>query len=174
MNHCISNTTVISNFSLVDRLDLLESLFTIVYITPEVQEEVIRGLQEGYNFLKNTLNQIKVRSGWLRLVNFETDSEQESYYQFCNKLHTGEASCLAIAKHRNWLLLTDDYAARKIAKINHIEISGTLGVLVSSVKRQIIEVGKADDLLAKMIRGNYRSPFANISEFIKQLSTDKS
>lgn len=61
MNQCISNTTVISNFSLVDRLDLLESLFTVVYVTPEVQEEVITGFQEGYNFLKNTLNQITLK-----------------------------------------------------------------------------------------------------------------
>jgi len=169
VNQCISNTTVISNFSLVDRLDLLKSLFTFVYVTPEVQEEVIRGFQEGYSFLKNALNQIKVRSGWLRLVNFETESEQESYYQFCNKLHTGEASCLAIAKYRNWLLLTDDYAARKIAKSNHIEISGTIGVLLSSVRQQIIDISNADELLTKMIAGNYRSPFKSISEFLKLL-----
>ena len=169
---CVSNTTVISNFSLIGRLDILEDLFPVLYITPQVREEIIRGLQEGYQFLEAALPHIKISSGWLRLVDFETETEQESYYQFCKKLHSGEASCLAIAKHRNWLLLTDDQAARKLAKSNHVELSGTIGILILAVKHKIISVAEADNSLIGMVKGNYRSPVASISEFIKSINEE--
>ncbi|OGC02499.1 hypothetical protein A2V82_02050 [candidate division KSB1 bacterium RBG_16_48_16] len=172
VKECIANTTVISNFSFVGGLEVLEKLFSVVYITPEVREEIIRGLQEGYPFLESALKQIKISRGWLRLVAFETEEEQANYYQFCIKLHSGEASCLAIAKNRNWLLLTDDQAARKLAKSSRMELSGTIGILALAAKQEIISVAEADDLLAGMVKGNYRSPVASISELLESLGEE--
>jgi hypothetical protein len=46
----VIDNTVLTNFCLVDRLDILRRLFGKVYVTHEVREEVIRGLDEGYTF----------------------------------------------------------------------------------------------------------------------------
>ena len=45
------NNTTLSNLSRVDCLDVLRRLFGKVYITHEVREEVLRGIDEGYAFL---------------------------------------------------------------------------------------------------------------------------
>lgn len=172
MKECIANTTVISNFALVNRLDILEKTFSIVFITPEVREEIRRGFHEGYRFLEAAVSHIKISSGKLRVVNFDHEKEQEDFYEFCVKLHVGEASCLAIAKNRNWLFLTDDMAARKLAKSINVDLSGTIGVLVLAVKQKVISVDESDYLLKEMIRGNYRSPVSSISEFIKFLNNE--
>ncbi|HRG73463.1 MAG TPA: hypothetical protein PLX69_02785 [Leptospiraceae bacterium] len=54
----ISNTTVISNFSEINRVDLLENLFNEIFITSSVYEEIVAGIEIGYDFYKNLLNQI--------------------------------------------------------------------------------------------------------------------
>ena len=44
------------------------------------------------------------------------------------QLHAGEASCLAIARQRNWLLLTDDKAARRHAAELKVAVFGLIAV----------------------------------------------
>ena len=46
----LANTTVLSNFAAVDRLDLIRQLHRRLYISNEVYEEVLDGLDEGYDF----------------------------------------------------------------------------------------------------------------------------
>lgn len=46
----IANTTVISNFASVGRLDLLQALLGEVFISSGVYDEIQNGLQEGHDF----------------------------------------------------------------------------------------------------------------------------
>ena len=46
----IANTTVISNFASIDRLELLHHLYTTLYISTEVYAEIQQGAFEGYGF----------------------------------------------------------------------------------------------------------------------------
>jgi len=46
----IANTTIISNFAAVGRLDILRDLLGQVYITTDVYAEIQDGLIEGYDF----------------------------------------------------------------------------------------------------------------------------
>ena len=47
----IANTTIISNYCSVDRLDILKAVLSQVYIPTEVYAEIQDGLAEGYSFL---------------------------------------------------------------------------------------------------------------------------
>ena len=47
----VIDNTVLSNFCRIGRLEILNALFGKVYVTYEVREEVLRGLEEGYGFL---------------------------------------------------------------------------------------------------------------------------
>jgi predicted nucleic acid-binding protein len=110
----IANTTVISNFAGINQLDLLRRLFGSLYISTEVYEEIQVGIEEGYQFYTG-IDQMTypfVHDGRIRLTSMAEDVELGSYGELPSRLHWGEASCLVVARHRGWLLLTDDRAAR--------------------------------------------------------------
>lgn len=165
MNY-ITNTTVLSNFSLIKRLDILKSIFSLIWVTTEVREELVKGYQEGYEFLAVAWQEIKIDEGWLRLIHFNRQEELDTFFKLTTKLHSGEASGLSIAYNRKWLFLTDDMDARKLAKSMQVEVAGTIGILVLAVEQQIITIEIADKLLNRMIQGNYRSPISSISDLL--------
>jgi hypothetical protein len=59
----VVDNTVLTNFSLVDRLDILRRLFGKVHVTYEVREEVLRGLGEGYRFMSRAEAEIGLAQG---------------------------------------------------------------------------------------------------------------
>ena len=72
----VVNNTVLTNLCLVDRLDILRALFGKVYVTHEVREEVLRGLDEGHRFMSQAEREIGVGAdAWLELVGFDTPAE---------------------------------------------------------------------------------------------------
>ena len=170
MKKILINSTVLSNFSAVNSLPLLQELYQVVYVAQAVYEETQDGLEEGYHFLAGINEFIHPfhTNGWLHLVNLEGETELTLYQQMPPKLHRGEAVSLAIAKHRQWGFLTDDQAARKHGNSMGVKISGTLGVLILSVKRGLISHPQANTLLSKMIvLARYRSPVSSLDNFLK-------
>ena len=165
----VVNNTVVSNFAYVDRMDLLQLLFGKVYLTPEVHEEVARGIASGHTFLTHAQQEIGPEdSHWLQLTTYQNQAEFDLYLSLCEQLDFGEASCLAIAKPRGWLFLTDDRAARRLASTLNVDVSGTLGVLKLAIEGDLLELSDGNDLLQQMIRGRYRSPIDDLSEIIEQ------
>lgn len=65
------------------------------------------------------------RSGVLKTVRPETDAEFEDYVSFAMEIDDGEAQAIAIAKHRNFILLTDDRRAAKFAARSDIAVRTT-------------------------------------------------
>lgn len=161
----VVNNTVLSNFSLVGRLDILRELFGKVYVTHEVREELLRGIEEGYAFLERAEAEIKVgEDAWLELVGFDKPGEEESFREYARKLGYGEASCLALARHRGWLVLTDDRAARKTLRQEGLEVTGTLGILKLAVESGLLTLEEGNALLQWMIRGGYHSPYEDLED----------
>lgn len=164
----IANTTVLSNFAAIGKIDLLRQLFTHLYLPTEVYDEIRNGLDEGYQFYASIPNLIYPPNphGWLRLTSFANNAELQELTTLPVSLHAGESACLAIARHRGWLLLTDDTAARKAAEQRGIAFSGTIGSLVIAVERQVCAMDTADEYLAKMIAAGYRSPYHSLSSLL--------
>jgi predicted nucleic acid-binding protein len=160
------NTTVLSNFAAVGRLDLLRSLFRIVYIAQAVFEEVQAGLDEGYTFYAGleTESHPFCEDGWLRLITLEGEEELNLFQSLPRKLHRGEAMSLAIAKHRGWRFLTDDHAARSKADELGVRKAGTLAVLVQAVDRSLVTLEEGNSLLRAMVTFNYQSPVTDLTE----------
>jgi predicted nucleic acid-binding protein len=156
----ISNTTVISNFASINQLDLLRRLFGALYISTEVYEEIRIGLEEGYQFYAGIDQMIHpfVHDGWMRLTSMADQAEIALYGELPSRLHRGEASCLVIARHRGWMLLTDDRAARDEGNHLGIMVSGSVGCLVLAVERGLWTLEQAHVWLGEMIRQGYRSP----------------
>lgn len=164
----ISNTTVLSNFAAIDALDKLRELYEEVYLSTEVYQEIMRGLEEGYLFysgIEKVLHPV-CEGGWLRLTSLGNDKEIELFSNMPGRLHAGEASCLAIAQHRGWLLLTDDKAARRHAENRKVPVSGTLGCLVLGIERGLWKPDQANQWLEGIIATGFHSPVRDLSALV--------
>lgn len=164
----IVNTTIISNFAAVGRLDVLRNLLGQLFITNEVYAEIQDGLAEGYAFYAGIELHMSpfTANGWLHLTSLQDDEEFRMLNNMPAGLHRREASCLAVAVRRGMAFLTDDARARAAAHGLHIAVSGTLGVLVSAVKQILLTLETADSLLNQMIQAGYRSPHVTLVELL--------
>lgn len=165
----IANTTVISNFAGIGQLELLRRLYGEIYISTEVYEEIRAGLEEGYRFYAGIEQLIYpfTEHGWIRLTSPAHEEELRLLGTMPPRLHPGEASSIVIAKHRGWVLLTDDQEARKEAARLGIRLSGSVGCLVLSVERGLCSLEQANTWLGEMIRQGYRSPVTDLTPLIQ-------
>jgi len=165
----IANTTVISNFASIDHIDLLRQLYRVLYISTEVYGEIQVGIEEGYRFYSGIEQLIYpfVESGWIRLTSMADEQELRFFGELPSRLHLGEASCLAIAQQRGWILLTDDKAAREEAARRRVPISGSVGCLVLAVERGLCTLEQANFWLSEMVRLGYRSPVTDLASLLK-------
>lgn len=166
----LANTTVITNFARIGELDLLRQLYTTLFISTQVYEEIQAGLDEGYQFFQGIEQNIfpLMPSGWIHLTSLTDAEELHLFGQLPSRLHRGEASCLAIARQRDWLFLTDDQAARREAIRLGIRLSSSIGCLVLAVERSLVTLEQGNTSLANMIRQGARSPVTDLRPLIKQ------
>jgi len=149
------NNTVLSNFAIVGRINLLQQAVagkagTTQQVLAEYQRGVEFGLLPPVNF------------DWLPVLMMD-EQEQQTFELLRQRLGTGEASCLAIAYHRGLWVATDDRDARRYALQMNIALSGTIGILVGLVRAKVISLEEANALLSEMIRHGYRSPVTDLS-----------
>ena len=148
------DTTVLSNFAHIERLDLLRLALPDAMTTPHVVAEFKRGLASGHLPTCDC--------GWLEVVEL-TVSEEANLAHVRMVLDDGEASCIAVALEREASLFTDDLDARRYAQCHGICVSGTLGVLSLLVEGGHLTVAEADDCLERMITHGYRSPVRSLA-----------
>ncbi|MGC9393784.1 MAG: hypothetical protein ACP5J4_02905 [Anaerolineae bacterium] len=165
----ISNTTVISNFAAIGQLEVLHALYGRVFISTDVYAEIQEGVDEGYAFYDKVVNTIAPpnAAGWIHLTGLQTEVELRYLGTLPRRLHKGEASCLAIAKARHWLLLTDDMAARQEARRLKIKLSGSLGSLVIAIEREFCTLDMANTWLLDMLQQGYRSPVTDLTPLVQ-------
>ena len=155
----IADNTVLSNFALIRREDILAKLFKdMLFTTEEVVEELKRGEQ------RNVLP--KRDWQWIRVLKIESSQEKILFRLFAESLGKGESSCLSIAISRELKVLTDDEDARKLAHRRGVPISGTIGVLVEAVREGLLFIEEGNTMLSDMIEKGYFSPFEILNELI--------
>jgi predicted nucleic acid-binding protein len=156
MPAAVLDTTVLSNFAHIRRPDLLHlALGADVYTTPMVLVELRTGEALG----------LVPRCNWrrLQLVTL-SEEEQRLADSFGAQLDAGESACLAVAKKRAWVFLTDDFAARRLAQSEDVTVSGTIGVLRQLVVARRLTIDEADSYLAVMLSHGYRAPIRSLRE----------
>jgi predicted nucleic acid-binding protein len=165
----ISNTTVISNFASIGQLAILRQLFGTLAISTEVYHEIQIGLEEGYRFYEG-IDEVMTpfsNDGWIELMSMMAEQEIRFFHDMPDGLHSGESSSLAIARHRNWLVLTDDRSARQEAMRQGIMVSGSIGCLVLAVERGLYSLSQANTWLDQMIKQGYHAPITDLTPLIK-------
>lgn len=152
------DNTVLSNFSTVERPDLVQlALGETAATVEEAYAELQAGIQLG--------RLPPCDWSWLPVLSL-SESERVTYERLRERLNAGEAACLALATGRECRVFTDDRDAREIAADMQIPISGTLGLLVRLVDQGFLSLQEADDLLGRMIAAGYHSPVTRLAEIM--------
>lgn len=102
----------------IDRLDILPSLFGEVWLPPAVSQEFDRALS------------------WLQVV---VPKDQGMVAALKLSIDDGEAEAIALAYEYQCRLIVDDLQARKVAQRLGLQITGTVGILITAKKRGMID-----------------------------------
>ena len=152
------DNTVLSNFSIVQRPDLVRAAFVEKAGTTE---QAFKEMQDGVEIGKVPA----CDWDWLVRVTL-TPLEQVQFETFHEYLGEGEASCLAVARERGYRLATDDKDARRLARQLGIPLTGTIGILAILVKQGSIPLVEGDRFLHEMVAAGYRSPLATLEDVL--------
>lgn len=152
------DNTILTNFALVNRVDLVFKLWgTNCTTTTAVMTEYQTGVTSG----------LLPANAWIRLIPLMLDETETRFAtSLPPRLGAGERTCIAVAVHRKALFVSDDRDARLAAKKNGIPVTGTLGVLASCVHEGYISLSEGNFLLTQMIKFGYRSPFASLDSLV--------
>ena len=150
----ILDNTVLSNFALVKRPDLVNSFWPgLACTTPTALGEYLSA-SDKIAFPVEYWSELPV----LEL----SEQEEQLARQFSARLGAGERSCIAVAILRQGLFVSDDLDARRIARDRNVLLSGTLGILIGCVQRNLLTMAQANRLLGIMIAAGYRSPVSEL------------
>ena len=119
----ISNTSPVLYLHQVGRLDLLWKLYGQVQIPQAVEAEIRAGTQQG--IVVPDVSTLE----WLHVHPLP----DRTLLPVVTDLGSGEAEAIALAvAHPGSLLILDDNLGRRIAHLNRVVYTGTLGVLVKA------------------------------------------
>jgi predicted nucleic acid-binding protein len=144
----IADTSCLIVLSKIKLLHALQALYSEVIITPEVANEFGEALPE-----------------WL--VVKEAKPENILIFQNYN-LGAGEITSLALAiELNNIAIILDDEKAKKIARSYHLNVTGTLGIIIKAKENGIIE--NVADALTQIKNTNFHLP-SSLEHLILQLA----
>jgi predicted nucleic acid-binding protein len=155
MTEAVVDNTVLSNFAHIQQPTLLATAFD----QPVTVRAVIDELEVGVRNARIP----SVDWSWLPVIEL-TDDERVTAERLNQTLGRGEAECIALAKSRQWIVLTDDRDARRAAQEVNLIVSGTLGALMNLVRGTALSLIEADEFLTTMKQRGYRCPVNSLSE----------
>lgn len=119
----VANTSPLLYLNAIGHLDILPRLYGSIVIPPAVQAELESGRGRGL-----AVPDIEVLS-WLQVKSVRSRELLPAIVD----LGPGEAEVLALGiEHPGSLLILDDQLARRVAALNRLPYTGTLGALVKA------------------------------------------
>lgn len=123
----VSDTSPITNLIHLEKLELLEKLFSEIIIPTKVYEEL-----SVYENQKMILDATQ----WIKIMSVSDTSKVDLLKQ---ELDAGEAEAIVLANELNCdLLLIDERKGREVAQNKNLRITGLLGVLIQAKKRRLV------------------------------------
>ena len=150
----VLDNTVLSNFALVHRIDLLQYFASEELVTTDAAwRELEVGMESGR----------VPRADWSWLAVLSLQGEEQTFaLTGLTGLGAGEAACIALAYSRHYRFVTDDRLARRAARRLGVPITGTLGLLTALVDEQVLSRTECDETLRQMIEQGYRCPVEHL------------
>ena len=89
-----------------------------------------------------------ISAGLLKECRLDGDIEIEAFVEFAAQVDDGEASCLAIARSRGWVIATDDRKATRLAAEAGVAVVTTPELLQTWAEA----TGPGDEILAEVLQ----------------------
>ncbi|MBD2568007.1 hypothetical protein [Anabaena lutea] len=129
-SHVLLDACCIFNFCASGQfLAILKSLPAEIVVTTVVQERELNTLQKLQEEENDAVLEFEeaIQTGLLKVVDFESEAEEESFVNYAAVLDDGESASCAIAFHRGWAIATDDKGAIKFIQRTapHIQVIST-------------------------------------------------
>ena len=160
----ISDSSPLILLSKLKRIELLRELYEEVWIPEEVYKEVVvKGKDEGYSDAYEVERNIKefIRVKELDEKHFKRAEEIKS------GLGSGESEALMLAlQEEAEILLADDMEVRKMSKNKGISCRSTLGILLESLKEDIITLESYEECIEDLSNFSWISPEV-VSKYLK-------
>jgi predicted nucleic acid-binding protein len=152
----ICNTSPLLYLHMVGQLELLPQLYGQVLIPPAVQAELEAGAQRGVSV------PVVEALSWLQV----TPLASHALLPLATDLGRGEAEVIGLGlEGPNCRLILDDELARRIARLNGLRFTGTMGVILRAKQRGLLDAVKpvvlalrnaglwlSDSLVAEVLR----------------------
>lgn len=155
------DASVLINFLIIDRIDLLAALPGVEFVIPEqVAAEVNRPAQAQ-------ILQDGIQSGHVRMVGTETPAELSEMGRLRQRVGHGEAACVALAASRGFLIACDErgpFLRMAEERLGRGRIVTTPGLMVLAIRAGLITVEQADEMKVALARHRFRMPFGSFRE----------
>lgn len=152
----VSDATPLIYLAKIGKLHLLKEIFNQIQIPPEVKKETVdRGKEKGYPDaipIEQALN-----DGWILTDTLTEDSlkTSEALTQVTG-IDIGEAQTITLAKQKKERqVLIDQANARETAKRLNLTPKGTIYIIITAAKRQLLTKKEAKQTLDNLIDANF-------------------
>ncbi len=144
----VADTSVLINFLVVGRMDLIARYARRVLVTDHVGAEITSTYPDQRQHYEDAL-----AAGAVEELRVDSDAELALFGRLATpgRLGTGECSAIAVAVLRRHALAIDDRRATREAKVLDpaLEVLGTQSVMVEMLRQGLIAVADADVLLTE-------------------------
>jgi len=162
----------ISSFAWVNRLDILEGLYSKRMI---ILEEVMEELRRVPHLVSRV--EISIRNGHIRSETMFADSPealQLARFLETGRYGTGEASCMAYLTQHDGILGSNNLADVKAFCIqNKKRLLTTADVIYQAYEASHLSLDEADQVWADMLSKRRKLPASSFSEYVASQKRDK-
>jgi predicted nucleic acid-binding protein len=142
----VSDADVIIHFSKLEKLSLLQALYTEVAVPEYVKSEILN---------KDNIDIRKALRSFLKV--FKTSEDRAKDIAQKHGIHIGEAHVKELGeKLKASLFLSNEKKVRRAAKEEGFIVAGTIGVILRAANKEIIDKSEAITLLEKMQSHEFR------------------
>lgn len=134
----VSDTSPLCYLTLIGEIDVLPKLFEQILITESVLSELLH--QDAPEAVRTWASSLP---NWIA-----ANADPSLPISGLEKLQAGERTAILLAESKNaGMLLIDEKAARQIAVLRGLKITGTLGILGEAASRSLVQFNNAIDRL---------------------------
>lgn len=165
----VSDSTPLIYLTKLGNLPLLRKLFDEVRVPNEVMAEIMRG--KGLGFEDAAVVEEAKQEGWIKTVALGGDQKRE-LLKLCRTfvdISRADAAALVLAKSLRATICVDDSRAVKVAEVLGLKHIGTLGVILLSVKRKLLDKKRAEQTVLSLPERGFYVDAGLLSEFLKRL-----
>ncbi len=145
----VSNSTPLIALSKLHKLKILKDLYGRIYITELTRYEVV---EEGIRLGREDAKRVaEACERWINVSEPKGNAEELSVR---HRIHLGEAMCILLAKEiDSKLVLLDERDGRRAARVEGLEVKGTIGLIADAVRTGALKKEDALETL-KMMKGS--------------------